>query len=147
MDLGSVHHKNIKNKIKIHGNLKFTGEHGWLRNLGAVDLSGAVIHIVGGAAGVTCTWFLGPRIDRYRNGTKPLAMGNPVNICVGLCVKMVESVCDNLMMGLFWVVLVGSFCGGAGLRSIVDVLMESPVRILFLADFWNLNFYFLNFNL
>ncbi|CAG9811088.1 unnamed protein product [Chironomus riparius] len=60
------------------------GEHGWLRNLGAVDLSGAVIHIVGGAAGVTCTWFLGPRIDRYKKGREPLPMGNPVFVCIGL---------------------------------------------------------------
>lgn len=52
--------------------------------MGAVDLSGSVIHIVGGAAGITCTWFLGPRIDRYTKGTKPLPMGNPVHVCIGL---------------------------------------------------------------
>lgn len=60
------------------------GEHGWLRNIGCVDLSGGVIHIVGGAAGVACTIFLGPRIGRFDKGLKPPPMGNPMNALVGL---------------------------------------------------------------
>lgn len=46
------------------------GEHGWLRNIGCVDLSGGVIHIVGGAAGLACTIFLGPRIGRFDKGSR-----------------------------------------------------------------------------
>jgi Amt family ammonium transporter len=60
------------------------GEHGWLRNLGAADLSGGVIHIVGGSAGIACAWFIGPRIGRYDKGKETLPMGNPMNACVGM---------------------------------------------------------------
>lgn len=60
------------------------GEHGWLRNLGAIDLSGGVIHIVGGSAGVACAYFIGPRLGRYDKGKDPIPMGSPMNVCVGM---------------------------------------------------------------
>lgn len=60
------------------------GEHGWLRNIGSVDLSGGVIHIVGGSAGLACAMFIGPRIGRYKEGKKTLPMGNSMNALVGL---------------------------------------------------------------
>ena len=60
------------------------GEHGWLRNLGVVDLSGGVIHIVGGSAGVLCAWFIGPRTGRYDKGREQPQMGSPLNALIGL---------------------------------------------------------------
>jgi ammonium transporter, Amt family len=60
------------------------GEHGFLRNMGAIDLSGGVIHIIGGSAGVTAAWFIGPRTGRYAKGKEPLPMGNAMNVCVGM---------------------------------------------------------------
>lgn len=61
------------------------GEHGFLRAIGVVDFAGAgPIHIVGGAAALVATFFIGPRIGRYDNGTKSLPMGNSMSACMGL---------------------------------------------------------------
>lgn len=60
------------------------GEHGWLRNLGAVDLSGGVIHLIGGSAGTVCAWYIGPRIDRYSKGKDKIPMGNTMHALIGL---------------------------------------------------------------
>ena len=43
---------------------------GWLANMGFVDFAGAtVVHSVGGWAALTGAIFLGPRQDKYKNGT------------------------------------------------------------------------------
>ena len=61
------------------------GEHGFLRNLGVVDLAGSgPIHIIGGSAALTAILFIGPRLNRYQNGTKSLPMGTPMSACIGL---------------------------------------------------------------
>jgi Amt family ammonium transporter len=61
-----------------------TGNHGWLKNLGVLDFAGsAPIHLIGGVGAFISAWFIGPRIGRYDRGTKPLAPGNPFNVCLG----------------------------------------------------------------
>lgn len=63
------------------------GEHGFLRNLGVVDIAGSgPVHLIGGAMGLAGAMKLGPRLGRYANGLTPLPLGNPVNACMGLFV-------------------------------------------------------------
>ena len=85
------------------------GEHGFLNNLGAVDIAGSgpvhligiacccftnvtlfmfiCVHlIIGGTAAFASAAMLGPRLGRYADGYDPLPLGNPVNACMGLFV-------------------------------------------------------------
>lgn len=63
------------------------GEHGFLNNLGAVDIAGSgPVHLIGGAASFASAAMLGPRLGRYADGYDPLPLGNPVNACMGLFV-------------------------------------------------------------
>ncbi|XP_076161198.1 ammonium transporter isoform X1 [Ptiloglossa arizonensis] len=86
------------------------GDHGFLKNMGAVDIAGSgVVHLVGGSSGkhyflvllqqiidkyfkcrfiiaLACAIMLGPRLGRYDNGIDPLPLGNPVNAIMGLFV-------------------------------------------------------------
>lgn len=58
---------------------------GFLAKLGAVDIAGSsVVHVVGAMAGLVATIMLKPRLGRYDEGTKPLAMGSPTNALVGM---------------------------------------------------------------
>lgn len=60
------------------------GEHGFLKNLGAVDIAGGgPVHLIGGTAAFASAVILGPRIGRYSKGNDPLPMGNPVIACMG----------------------------------------------------------------
>lgn len=50
-----------------------------------MDLAGSgPIHIIGGSAALTAILFIGPRLNRYKNGTKSLPMGTPMSACIGL---------------------------------------------------------------
>ncbi|XP_076653909.1 ammonium transporter isoform X2 [Halictus rubicundus] len=63
------------------------GDHGFLKNLGSVDIAGSgVVHLVGGSSALACAIMLGPRLGRYDNGIDPLPLGNPVNAIMGLFV-------------------------------------------------------------
>ncbi|XP_055839160.1 putative ammonium transporter 2 isoform X2 [Episyrphus balteatus] len=63
------------------------GEHGFLNNLGAVDIAGSgPVHLIGGASAFASAAMLGPRLGRYADGYDPLPLGNPVNACMGLFV-------------------------------------------------------------
>uniref|UniRef100_A0A499FU05 Ammonium transporter n=1 Tax=Anopheles arabiensis TaxID=7173 RepID=A0A499FU05_ANOAR len=63
------------------------GEHGFLKNLGVVDIAGSgPVHLIGGASAFASAAILGPRLGRYAKGTDPLPLGNPVNACMGLFV-------------------------------------------------------------
>uniref|UniRef100_A0A1A9ZY94 Ammonium transporter n=1 Tax=Glossina pallidipes TaxID=7398 RepID=A0A1A9ZY94_GLOPL len=63
------------------------GEHGFLNQLGAVDIAGSgPVHLIGGTAAFASAYMLGPRIGRYSDGYDPLPLGNPVNACMGLFV-------------------------------------------------------------
>ncbi|XP_013108282.1 putative ammonium transporter 2 [Stomoxys calcitrans] len=63
------------------------GEHGFLNNLGAVDIAGSgPVHLIGGTAAFASAAMLGPRLGRYADGYDPLPLGNPVNACMGLFV-------------------------------------------------------------
>ncbi|KAK9884064.1 hypothetical protein WA026_005001 [Henosepilachna vigintioctopunctata] len=63
------------------------GNHGFLRQMGAVDIAGSgAVHLIGGSSAVACAIMLGPRLGRYDNGIKPLPLGNPVNAVMGLFV-------------------------------------------------------------
>ncbi|KAL7044742.1 hypothetical protein ACKWTF_002036 [Chironomus riparius] len=63
------------------------GEHGFLRNLGVVDIAGSgPVHLIGGASAFASAAMLGPRLGRYSHGNDPLPLGNPVNACMGLFV-------------------------------------------------------------
>ncbi|XP_043257566.1 putative ammonium transporter 3 [Colletes gigas] len=63
------------------------GDHGFLKNIGAVDIAGSgVVHLVGGSSALACAIMLGPRLGRYDNGIDPLPLGNPVNAIMGLFV-------------------------------------------------------------
>lgn len=60
-------------------------EHGFLRNLGVVDIAGSgPVHLIGGASAFASALFIGPRLHRYDKGTDPLPMGNPISACMGL---------------------------------------------------------------
>lgn len=61
------------------------GEHGFLRNLGVVDIAGSgPVHLLGGASAFAGAIMLGPRINRYSRQKPPPQMGSPINACVGL---------------------------------------------------------------
>jgi ammonia channel protein AmtB len=63
---------------------KVWGEHGFLHNLGVVDIAGSgPVHLIGGASAFASAAMLGPRLGRYANGINPLPLGNPVNACMG----------------------------------------------------------------
>lgn len=63
------------------------GEHGFLKQLGAVDIAGSgAVHLIGGSAAFSSAIMLGPRLGRYDNGIKSLPLGNPVNAVMGLFV-------------------------------------------------------------
>ncbi|XP_075217873.1 putative ammonium transporter 2 [Lycorma delicatula] len=63
------------------------GEHGFLKNLGIVDIAGSgPVHLVGGTCSFASAIVLGPRLGRYLYGTAPLPLGTPVNCCLGLFV-------------------------------------------------------------
>ncbi|XP_055687031.1 putative ammonium transporter 3 [Lutzomyia longipalpis] len=63
------------------------GEHGFLNNLGCVDIAGSgPVHLIGGSAAFASAVMLGPRMGRYEDGIAPLPLGNPVNACMGLFV-------------------------------------------------------------
>ncbi|XP_055598087.1 putative ammonium transporter 2 isoform X1 [Uranotaenia lowii] len=63
------------------------GEHGFLSNLGVVDIAGSgPVHLIGGSSAFASAVMLGPRLGRYAKGIEPLPLGNPVNACMGLFV-------------------------------------------------------------
>ncbi|XP_076253943.1 putative ammonium transporter 2 isoform X1 [Rhynchophorus ferrugineus] len=63
------------------------GDHGFLKQMGAVDIAGSgAVHLLGGSAALASALMLGPRIGRYDNGRGPLPLGNPVNAVMGLFV-------------------------------------------------------------
>ncbi|XP_017786969.1 PREDICTED: putative ammonium transporter 2 [Nicrophorus vespilloides] len=63
------------------------GHHGFLKQLGAVDIAGSgPVHLIGGSAATAAAIMLGPRLGRYDNGIAPLPLGSPVNAVMGLFV-------------------------------------------------------------
>ncbi|XP_011506354.1 PREDICTED: putative ammonium transporter 3 [Ceratosolen solmsi marchali] len=63
------------------------GDHGFLRNMGAVDIAGSgTVHLVGGVSALACALMLGPRLGRYDEGIDALPLGCPVNALMGLFV-------------------------------------------------------------
>ncbi|XP_026474376.1 putative ammonium transporter 2 [Ctenocephalides felis] len=63
------------------------GEHGFLYNLGAVDIAGSgPVHVIGGSAAFASAVMLGPRLGRYSHGVGQLPLGSPVNAVMGLFV-------------------------------------------------------------
>ncbi|XP_077286138.1 ammonium transporter [Arctopsyche grandis] len=63
------------------------GDHGFLYNLGAVDIAGSgPVHLIGGSAAFASAFMLGPRLGRYSRGRTPLPPGSPVNAVLGLFV-------------------------------------------------------------
>jgi ammonium transporter len=60
------------------------GNHGWLRELGVVDIAGSGgVHLVGGSSAFVAAWLLGPRLGRWDSGSSP-PMGSPTNAIIGL---------------------------------------------------------------
>ncbi|XP_045457669.1 putative ammonium transporter 2 [Melitaea cinxia] len=60
------------------------GQHGFLNQLGAVDIAGSgPVHLIGGSSAFASALMLGPRLGRYARGTAPLPLGNPVNVVMG----------------------------------------------------------------
>uniref|UniRef100_A0A8D8GPY1 Ammonium transporter n=4 Tax=Culex pipiens TaxID=7175 RepID=A0A8D8GPY1_CULPI len=63
------------------------GEHGFLYQLGVVDIAGSgPVHLVGGSSALAAVLLLGPRLGRYDKGADPPPLGNPVNVCLALFV-------------------------------------------------------------
>lgn len=63
------------------------GDHGFLRQLGAVDIAGSgPVHLIGGASAFASAIMVGPRLQRYDKGTDPLPMSNPINASVGFLI-------------------------------------------------------------
>lgn len=63
------------------------GEHGFLYQLGVVDIAGSgPVHLVGGSSALAAVLLLGPRLGRYDKGVDPPPLGNPVNVCLALFV-------------------------------------------------------------
>ncbi|XP_023336671.1 putative ammonium transporter 3 [Eurytemora carolleeae] len=60
------------------------GNHGFLKNLGVVDIAGSGgVHLVGGTSAFVAAWLLGPRLGRWDGDTAP-PMGSPTNAVIGL---------------------------------------------------------------
>uniref|UniRef100_A0A914PIA2 Ammonium transporter AmtB-like domain-containing protein n=1 Tax=Panagrolaimus davidi TaxID=227884 RepID=A0A914PIA2_9BILA len=58
-------------------------ENGFLYQWGALDAAGcSAVHLVGGVAGLTATWFLKPRQGRF-GGRSGNQMSNPTNALLG----------------------------------------------------------------
>lgn len=61
------------------------GEHGWLKELGVIDVGGASpVHLVGGVAGLVGTIMLRPRRDKYTDNGLKLKMASPTNVLLGM---------------------------------------------------------------
>ena len=59
-------------------------EHGWLRNMGAVDIAGCgAVHLVGGVSGLVATLMLKPRTGRFDESAPPKQMASPTNVLLG----------------------------------------------------------------
>ncbi|XP_059079544.1 putative ammonium transporter 3 [Tigriopus californicus] len=60
------------------------GQHGFLKNLGAVDIAGSGgVHLVGGSSAFVAASIMGPRLGRWDISGDP-PMGSPTNACIGL---------------------------------------------------------------
>lgn len=63
------------------------GAHGFLNQLGVVDISGSgPVHLIGGASALAASIMLGPRLGRYKNGIKPPPPGNLVLVFHGFII-------------------------------------------------------------
>ncbi|BES95458.1 Ammonium transporter [Nesidiocoris tenuis] len=63
------------------------GAHGFLKNLGSVDIAGSgPVHLVGGVSAFASAMMLGPRLGRYDLGLITMPLGTPVNCAMGLFV-------------------------------------------------------------
>ena len=61
------------------------GYHGWLRNIGAIEFSGAgPVHIIGGTAGLVGACYIKPRIGRFDKGPKPPPLSDGVATLSGV---------------------------------------------------------------
>lgn len=61
------------------------GEHGWLKELGVIDVGGASpVHLVGGVAGLVGTIMLRPRRNKYNDNGLTLKMASPTNVLLGM---------------------------------------------------------------
>lgn len=61
------------------------GEHGWLKELGVIDVGGASpVHLVGGVAGLVGTIMLRPRRNKYTDNGLKLKMASPTNVLLGM---------------------------------------------------------------
>lgn len=120
------------------------GEHGFLNNLGAVDIAGSgPVHLIGGAASFASAAMLGPRLGRYADGYDPLPLGNPVNACMGLFVLWWGWLAFNSgstygVSGAKWqyaaraavMTMMGSFGGG----FVSSMWVQKKIRISILCD-------------
>ncbi|XP_045136812.1 putative ammonium transporter 3 isoform X2 [Portunus trituberculatus] len=60
-------------------------EHGFLFQLGVVDIAGSCgVHLCGGASALVASKMVGPRIGRYDDGEASLPMGSPTNAILGM---------------------------------------------------------------
>ncbi|XP_062545159.1 putative ammonium transporter 2 [Armigeres subalbatus] len=117
------------------------GEHGFLSNLGVVDIAGSgPVHLIGGTSAFASAMMLGPRLGRYAKGTDPLPMGNPVNACMGLFVLWWGWLAFNSgstygVSGAKWIyaaraavmTMMGSFGGGS--FSIIYSMFRNDGRV------------------
>ncbi|XP_021700161.1 putative ammonium transporter 2 isoform X1 [Aedes aegypti] len=117
------------------------GEHGFLSNLGVVDIAGSgPVHLIGGSSAFASAMMLGPRLGRYAKGTDPLPLGNPVNACMGLFVLWWGWLAFNSgstygVSGAKWIyaaraavmTMMGSFGGGS--FSIIYSMVRNEGRL------------------
>lgn len=60
------------------------GNHGWLKELGVIDVGGASpVHLVGGVAGLVGTIILKPRRNKFTGGGLKQKMACPTNVLLG----------------------------------------------------------------